>query len=567
MGASTTLRECAAVIFAAAQAPAIQEVYVDGKGIRKKHWPLRAARHLLALGNYPHDVHANVEDLGWSIHKLCTEGDKIVNQQPLTSPSLRHRMATIAGDYGSSRNITVHEPRIAKSLLKAIDGVLQSEDRNSLIAAVLLQMAEAERQTEIHENTDVLADSIENNEVVEQASVVPHLASTFEDPMGLPRLLAPQGETYRRWALGDEARSNAFDPPYYWISPDAPPRPESFMKRIEEDRRLAFVNYKRREYLNPDFWSDRTPLPEELFLVHEASEGPVGNLMLYMDATIRLVVERFDKTECWNTPSGPLPLLDAIQAKMEEMLESERKSMPRAISLAQAVFLGRLILDPRTQKSRDSRRLQNRPEVRHFPHIDEGWSESDILQNYRRWIVDVAYELPLNEVDWSRNHYGVSREVFHFDSFLLLGDARAYAALRSDLLRLADHTLSLLGRVDQGFPALQSMMYMTGYDIMLKDSYIEYVKDLADRLEDYPGHTEWLLGFFSYPRYVGKLHSWFKPRRVFWKRLFGRATPAERGALFSVRAARLLERKSARVPDPLNSVISMALSGKLLPWV
>ncbi|MEN2738918.1 hypothetical protein ABCS02_14100 [Microbacterium sp. X-17] len=507
--------DLAAAIFAAATLPPTAEYEKDQYGNEVPRWPLRAAKHLLALGAYPDDENEIIEELGRS-KKGLQEGDKgIKNLEPLTSNSLRHRMAMIAGGYAQTRrNISEREPQIAYALLQAIKQVVGSPNRKALIRQARQQMQQAAERLASRDAGKASPSTEAGSATV---TLRPHLASDYgQDPMALPKLLAPNGYTYRRW--------------------QSLPDRENFRKA--------------------DFWADRLPRDEELFILREARKGPVWVYVLYQSATLRLLMEKFEKVDGWNSGYGPLPLLEAIQTELEERFRDERNSLPSATSLAQAVFLGRLVLDPRKHENSKERVRSNLPQSTHFEQITSGWQDAEIVRNYYRWLIDIGSALPSGAIDWNRRHYGSQVEprpghyadrgiATHFDFY----------GLQTELIRVAKFGVRGLSAAETELPNLQAVMYYCGYDTMAVSSYEAMLFDLASGL---PKYREWLLSFFGFAGYEGSLDADWELPRALWSALTRPSARAERIALRTSLARRRLSKNGVYfllTPWPLIEAI------------
>jgi hypothetical protein len=455
--------DLAAVIFAAAMLPATEVYEQNRHGQKIPRWPLRAAKHLLALGEYPDDENEIIAEIGRS-KKGLQKGDKgIKNLEPLTSNSLRHRMAMIAGGYAETRrSIQEREPEIAYALMRAIKQVLDSPDRKALIRLTRQQMKDAEARLASQESARPGAPA----KVVAKSPTImtakPHLASNGEDPMGLPRLLAPHGQTYQRWMASG---------------------PES-------------------EPLKIVLWADRKPRELEMFLLHDASQSSISTYSLHRDPFIRLLMERFHGETYWNSGYGPLPVLEAIQERIEEKFARENRNASLAISLAQAVFLGRLILDPRRYDDDGLKIRRHRPKSEHFGQVWAEWADADIVRNYRRWIVDTSMDMDPDCVDWGSRVSGAR------------GGVTPYRVqdVVTDLVRVADLGLIRIGKDAELFPTLQALMYEYGYDIMSRAEYRRFIIKLSQVC---PEHAEWWDLFFD----ISARHDEFHIHDEVWPRL------------------------------------------------
>jgi len=363
-------------------------------------------------------------------------------------------------------------------------GNLRGDRPPSKSVSRLLDGFTAELLDFVRSSAEEFGDKKRRVEVVDPIPKVAHLASTEDDRMGLPRLLAPNGPTYLRWVSQAESGD---------------PGPG-------------------------DYWTDRIPSRREEKIFAETMVKPISIPTLYLDSTIRLVVERFGGSTRWDSRVGPLPLLDAIQTCLEKRLRDESSSMPLAISQAQAAFLGRMILDPREKSDVESRHLLNRPISDHFPEVENEWSGAEMLQNYHRWIVDIGYALDPSDVDWSRNQYGDrGREYVPERSKTVLPH---YAPVLEDFYHLAyvneDDPMDYM----EDIPAIHAIMYSYGYDTMSPNALMTFLEDVMAELGYELG--DWLRGFIGMEGYSGKRYGRFLKNRRKWHIALGIPGPTDR---------------------------------------
>jgi len=349
----------------------------------------------------------------------------------------------------------------------------------------------------------------------ERSDVTPHLASTCDDPMGLPRLLAPNGQTYLRWKQVVE---------------------------IFDLNRNCQELWKHRQFMNLD------PQEAELALLKHArlSPPPVG--LLFHNPRIRVLMERFDAVAHWDSGYGPLPLLEAVQSRIEAMLSAESESVGRAVSLAQAVFLGRLILDPRQKSNQRSRVSRSMPTSERFHDLTRAWRDKDIVRNYNNWLVDIAVDLKPGEINWSSDYFGKSMgwrtrgQVGHFT------------------LREVTEELIRFGRASgfkyegpfwtDEYPVIETIMYRAGYDVTTKRSFLIFFTTVVAHEYKY---LDWLHFYFS----IGGEEEPSEVPAVRMLRYLLKRTDAEDTLRASVDWATLLTRRRTKFPpDAVDSAAS-----------